>query len=138
MPAPFTGGCACGAIRYQCSTEPLMVVNCHCRDCQRSSGSTFSIGVAVPADSLTILKGEPKYYKVKADSGNTAQRGFCSECGSPLFAGNSNNPHIVAIKVGSLDDPSWSKPMIDIWTQSAQPWDYMNPEIPKVPTQPQM
>ena len=138
MAAPFTGGCACGAIRYECSTEPLMVVNCHCRDCQRSSGAAFSAGVVVPANSLTLRKGEPKYYRVTAESGNIAQRGFCNDCGSPLFAGNSNNAHVVAIKVGSIDDPSWCKPMVDIWTQSAQPWDYMNPDLPKMPTQPQM
>lgn len=138
MTAPFTGGCACSAIRYECSAEPLIVVNCHCRDCQRSSGVGFSTGVAVPANSLRLLKGEPTYYRSKADSGTAVQRGFCSECGSPLFAGNANNPHVVAIKIGSIDDPSWCKPMVDIWTQSAQPWDYMNPEIPKVATQPQM
>ena len=138
MAAPFTGGCACGAIRYECSAEPLIVVNCHCRDCQRARGSAFSTALAVPTDSLKLLQGEPKYYKVTADSGNIAHRGFCSECGSPVFAGNSNNAQIVAILVGSLDDPSWCTPMIDIWTQSAQPWDYMNPDIPKVSTQPPM
>lgn len=138
MTAPFTGGCGCGAIRYECSTEPLMAANCHCRDCQRSSGAAFSAVVVVPADSLKLLKGGPTYYRSKADSGTTVQRGFCSNCGSPLFAGNTNLPHIVSITVGSLDDPSWCKPMIDIWTQSAQPWDYMNPDIPKVSTQPQM
>ena len=138
MAAPLTGGCACGAIRYESSTQPLMVVNCHCRDCQRSSGAGSSTGVVVPADSLTLLKGTPTYYRVTAESGHTAHRGFCRDCGSPLFAGNSHNPHVVAIKIGSLDDPSWCKPMIDIWTQSAQPWDYMDPDLPKIPTQPQM
>lgn len=135
MAAPFTGGCACGAIRYECSAEPLMIGNCHCRDCQRSSGAAFSTGVVVPSDSLTLLKGEPKYHRVTMENGTTARRGFCAECGSPLFAGSSANPRTIAVKVGSLDDPSWCKPMVDIWTKSAQPWDYMNPELPKVPTQ---
>ena len=131
MAAPLTGGCACGAIRYESSTQPLMVVNCHCRDCQRSSGAGSSTGVVVPADSLTLLKGTPKYYRVTAESGNTAHRGFCSECGSPLFAGNSHNPHVVALKIGSLDDPSWFQPQMDIFVSDAQPWDQMNPAIPK-------
>ena len=87
---------------------------------------------------MKTLRRNPKYYRVRAESGNIAQRGFCSDCGAPLFAGNSNNPHLVAIKIGSLDDPSWCTPMIDIWTQSAQPWDYMNPALPKIATQPQM
>jgi hypothetical protein len=138
MGSAIIGGCACGAIRYECTTEPLMVVNCHCRDCQRSSGGACSSVVVVTADSLTLRKGDPRYYRVTAESGNIAQRGFCADCGSPLFAGNSNNPHVIALKLGSLDDPSWCQPMIDIWTQSAQPWDVMNPDIPKIPTQPVM
>jgi len=135
MAVPFTGGCACGAIRYECSAEPLMIGNCHCRDCQRSSGAAFSTGVVVPSSSLTLTQGTPKYYTVTADSGNTARRGFCNECGSPLFADSSATPHLIAIKVGSIDDPSWCKPTVDIWTQNAQPWDYMDPGLPKVPTQ---
>lgn len=138
MGTVLTGGCACGAIRYECTTDPLMVVNCHCRDCQRSSGGACSSVVVVTADSLALLTGEPKYYRVTAESGNPVQRGFCADCGSPLFAGNSNNPHVIAVKLGSLDDPSGYSPMIDIWTQSAQPWDSMNPDIPKIPTQPVM
>jgi hypothetical protein len=94
--------------------------------------------VVVPADSLTLLKGTPTYYRVTAESGHTAHRGFCRDCGSPLFAGNSHHPPVVAIKIGSLDDPSWGNPLIDIWTQSAQPWEYMDPDLPKIPTQPQM
>jgi len=136
MPAPFSGGCACGAIRYECSADPLVIVNCHCRDCQRASGGTYASAVVVLDASLTLLKGEPKHYVSKADSGSTVRRGFCAECGSPLFAGNTVHPEVLAIKVGSVDDPSWCSPMVDIWTASAQPWDYMNPELPKFPQQP--
>ena len=136
MPAPFSGGCACGAIRYECSAEPLIIANCHCRDCQRSSGRACSSVVVVLAASLKLLKGEAKYHLVKAESGNVVRRGFCSECGSPLFAGNSVHPEMLAIKVGSVDDPSWCAPMVDIWTASAQPCDCMNPELPKFPQQP--
>ena len=66
---PFTGGCACGAIRYECSCEPLLCWKCHCRDCQRSSGSAFAVVVIVPATAFKFTKGEPNYYAVKGKSG---------------------------------------------------------------------
>jgi hypothetical protein len=92
----------------------------------------------VPAASVKLLKGEAKYHSVKAASGRTARRGFCPDCGSPLFADNSSASGMMAIKAASLDDPSWFKPMADIWTASAQPWDYMNPELMKFSKEPQM
>lgn len=138
MPAPFSGGCACGAIRYECSVEPIVMGNCHCRDCQRSSGAGYSAAILVPNASVKLVKGEPKYHAVKAASGRTSRRGFCAECGSPLFADNSSGSGMMAIKAGSLDDPSWFKPMADIWTSSAQPWDHMNPDLMKFSKEPQM
>ena len=136
MPTPFTGGCACGAIRYACSAEPLFMGKCHCRDCQRASGSAFNATLAVPASALTITKGEPKYYTVTAESGNALSRGFCPECGSPLFGKPAEQADLIGIKAASLDDPSWFRPVLDIWTASAHPWDYMNPDLPKFEKQP--
>jgi hypothetical protein len=60
MDVPFFGGCACGAVRYECSAAPVAMVNCHCRDCQRAGGTGFSPTVVVPADSFRLLRGEPK------------------------------------------------------------------------------
>jgi hypothetical protein len=135
MAAPFSGGCACGAVRYECSAEPLMMGNCHCRDCQRASGGPFVSIVAVPKDALKIT-GDVKYHEVKADSGRPIKRGFCGKCGSRLF-GFSSAPFI-GVSAGSLDDPSWYSPSFDIYTSSAQPWDYMNPELAKFPKMPPM
>ncbi|MFY0522007.1 GFA family protein [Archangium gephyra] len=132
MPVPFTGGCACGAIRYECSAAPIAVLNCHCRNCQRASGTGHSTVAVVPADSLRLLHGTPRSHASTADSGNETRREFCAGCGSPLFA-RGGIPSFVAITAGSLDDPSGCVPTIDIWTQSAQPWDTMNPSLPKFP-----
>lgn len=137
MATPFTGGCMCGAVRYQCSAEPVMTGNCHCRDCQRASGGAFVSALAVPRSALTIT-GEVKYYDVKGDSGNTVSRGFCPECGARLFGRPAVVSDLIVIMAGSLDDPSWYKPSMDFYTASAQPWDYMNPELPKFPQMPQM
>ena len=82
MAAPFTGGCACGAVRYECSAEPLMMGNCHCRDCQRATGGPFVSILAVPKEALKIT-GEVKYHEVQGDSGNPIKRGFCAQLWLP-------------------------------------------------------
>ena len=137
MATPFTGGCMCGAVRYECSAEPVMAGNCHCRDCQRASGGAFVSALAVPRNALTIT-GEVKYYDVKGDSGNTVSRGFCPNCGARLFGRPAVASDLIVIMAGSLDDPSWYKPGMDFYTASAQPWDHMNPDLPKFPKMPQM
>lgn len=138
MPAPFSGGCLCGAIRYESRAAPLFSINCHCRDCQRTTGTAYAPVLAVPRDALSITQGEPTYYTSQSDSGETVSRGFCPECGSGIFSKLSANPDIVGLKAASLDDPSWFRPAVDIYTDSAQPWDVMNPDLPKVPKMPQM
>jgi hypothetical protein len=138
MATPFTGGCMCGAVRYECSAEPLVTANCHCRDCQRSSGSLFATVLLVPQAAVQVT-GDVRWFDVKADSGNMASRGFCPTCGSPLFGRPSGMPvALLGIRVTSLDNPSLYRPSMDIYTDSAQPWDYMNPDLPKVPKMPQM
>ena len=136
MPRPFSGGCACGAIRYECSADPTMSLNCHCRDCQRVSGSGSTSALVVPAAAFKLTKGEPKYHAVKAESGNMKHYGFCPECGSPLPGTIREKPNIVIIPAASLDDPSWHKPTAVFWTSSAQPWDYPNPTLQQFATEP--
>ena len=137
MATPFTGGCMCGAVRYECSAEPVMTGNCHCRDCQRASGGAFVSALAVPRNALKIT-GEVKYYDVKGDSGNTVSRGFCPNCGARLFGRPAVVSDLIVIMAGSLDDPSWYKLGMDFYTASAQPWAHMNPDLPKFPQMPQM
>ena len=81
---------------------------------------------------------EPKYFELTADSGQTTSRAFCPECGSRLFGQPGSRPDIVTIRVGSLDDPSKFQPDRDIYVASAQPWDYMNPDLPKFPKLPEV
>jgi hypothetical protein len=131
--ADFTGGCACGAIRYACSGHVKLSLNCHCRACQHASGSAFISGIIVASVTFTFTKGEPQYYHVTADSGTTTTRGFCARCGSPLIVRTAASPHTVAIAAGSLDEPSWHRPTVDIWVGSAQPWDVLNPALQQFP-----
>jgi hypothetical protein len=97
MSVQFSGGCACGAIRYQCSAEPVGMLNCHCRDCQRAAGGPFGSVIIVPLSAVEILSGSAKYHTVTADSGNLISRGFCPECGSPLFVKLAALPNVCAV-----------------------------------------
>lgn len=137
MPASFSGGCACGRVRYECRAEPLFSLNCHCRDCQRETGSAFAAVLAVPRAAFRLTQGSPKHFDVKADSGYMTRRVFCGECGSPLFGEPGSRTDMVTIRAGSLDDPSEFRPGQDIFTVSAQPWDHMNPGLPKAPRLPE-
>jgi hypothetical protein len=136
MSTPYSGGCACGLIRYKCSAAPVMSVNYHCRDCQRASGSAYAADIVLSKFAWQLLSGTPKYFEKNAASGNTVKRGFCGDFGSPLFVTEDVAPDIITINVGSLDDPSWYTPTCDWWTKSAQPWDHMNPSIEKLDAQP--
>ena len=92
---------------------------------------------AVPANAVSIA-GAVKYHDSRADSGHTFSRGFCPACGSRVFGKSSGFPQFLLITAGSLDDPSRFKPAMDFFTASAQPWDYMNPALPKFPRQPKL
>jgi len=136
MTALRTGGCLCGAVRYESAGEPLFSLLCHCGDCQHQSGSAYVAAMRVPATGFRITKGEPKLYVSSSDAGNRVTRAFCPECGCPLFIRVSARPDIVGLRVGSLDDPSEFRPEADIFVKSAQPWDHMDPDLPKHQTYP--
>jgi hypothetical protein len=126
------GGCACGAIRYRFSGDPLFAVNCHCRDCQRETGSAFAPILGVAAAGFELLRGEPRFHDLIANSGFLTRRAFCSDCGSRLYGLPQSNTDLVTIRAGSLDAPSIYRPTADIFVSRAQPWDAMDPALPKV------
>jgi hypothetical protein len=105
--------------------------NCHCRDCQQATGSAYFAAVAVKACDFKLEKGEPSWFERTADRGHVVRRGFCRDCGSPLFLVNGARQGAMVLYAGSLDDPSWYRPSRDIFVKSAQPWDLMHPELPK-------
>jgi hypothetical protein len=132
MAEKLSGGCACGAVRYEVEAEPVVMLNCHCRDCQRASGSGYAAIVVVPKTAVR-LNGELRFHKVVGDNGKAVERGFCPACGSPIATALEKLPDILGLQAGSLDDPSRHRPAMDIFTASAQPWDHMSAETRKVP-----
>jgi hypothetical protein len=114
-----TGGCRCGAIRYQVDGPPVASVACHCRDCQYVSGGAENVSMVFHRSGFALVHGEPKIFKAKPTSGGSF---FCSTCGVHVFSQPDSRPDLVAIKVGSLDDRSNFKVQMDIWMKSAPPW----------------
>lgn len=130
MDQVLEGGCLCGAIRYECQGAPAFSGNCHCRDCQRSSGGAFTPAMFFP-DSAVRIKGNPKSYESTADSGHRIWRLFCPDCGSQLFSKLEILQDMIGLRAGTLDDPSAFHPKLDMYTASAPCWDFMNPDLPK-------
>lgn len=121
MAAPYTGGCQCGSVRYVVATEPIRVIVCHCKECQRQSASAFGMSMPVKKDGLSIT-GVTKQFTRMADSGNEVTGVFCPECGVRIYHALGSAPDVASIKPGTLDDTSWLRPDTFIWMKSAQGW----------------
>ena len=122
----LTGRCLCGAVTYECNTEPKSVTYCHCDTCRRMTGSAFNVGVGVPAEELRVV-GEVRGYTATDRPDKPAIREFCPNCGSPLF---TRYPKMVFIKAGTLDDSANLIPTRQIWTDLAVPWHRISAGLP--------
>lgn len=116
----LTGGCQCGAVRYQISAEPVAVYVCHCRECQRQSASAFGISVIVPADALAVTQGVVKTWRRPTDSGRVLDCMFCVVCGSRIHHTTPGGT-TVSVKGGSLDQPMDVAAAVHIWTSRKLP-----------------
>ena len=117
-----TGGCLCGAVRYEFHAEPKHCVACHCRDCQYVSGGAPAYAMIMQAADVVVTRGTLKEFWIVSAGRNRIARLFCDTCGTPVFARNEKHPEFLPIRVGTLDDPSRFRIEANIWTQSAQPW----------------
>ncbi len=128
----ITGGCLCGAVRYQ-ADEPLQSPDssyyCHCRMCQKLSGSAFVIGIKVRKTSFSITFGEVKFYK----SSIIAERGFCANCGSRLIYRPSKTDWL-GIDTGTLDHPELALPKYHTGIENQLPWLTIQDELPRMRT----
>ena len=136
MKLPITGGCSCGAIRYECSAKPLFSWNCHCRDCQRASGSAYCPVMYVPKAALKITGSTLKYARLHAESGRLVERGLCAECGSNLFILAELVPDMQGLWAGSLDDPNVFQAQINVWARSAPKWSQLDPHLKRLEVAP--
>ena len=127
MPNPITGGCLCGKIRYTVSQSVEKIIACHCTHCQKASGAGASHNALVPRSAVSFTAGTPKLFADTAQSGNTLNRYFCGDCGSPIYSQRAKLPEMMVLKVGTLDAPGDMKLVMNIWTSSARPWMHIDP-----------
>ncbi|MGI9406314.1 MAG: GFA family protein [Hyphomicrobiaceae bacterium] len=116
-----TGRCQCGDVRFECPDEPDELYVCHCRECQRQSGSAFGISFITRWDDLRLTQGEPQHWTRPTDSGGTVQCAFCPSCGSRLWHRPDDADDIVSIKGGTLDQPVDVSAATHIWTTRKMP-----------------
>jgi hypothetical protein len=128
-------GCLCGAVRIAIDAEPLGARQCWCRLCQYLSAGGSSVNAVFPADAVRT-EGEVRWRVDTADSGNVMRRGFCPECGTPLFSKSDARPNLVIVRAGALDDPNLIAPQAVIWTSEAPEWACFDPALPQVERQP--
>lgn len=113
---PMTGGCQCGAVRYELAGAPVALYVCHCRECRKQSASAFGISVIVRSADLHLVQGAPRSWSRPADSGNIVHCHFCPDCGSRLWHGDREREAEISVKGGSLDRPVDLGAAIHIWT----------------------
>jgi len=120
------GGCFCGAVRYRVTAPFAAAAACHCRKCQYGSGGGPNYVALTSREAFELVGGAPTRHVSRADSGADVARVFCGDCGTPLWSDSPNVPFL-AVRAGSLDDPSGLAPALHIWTEAAQPWHAVTP-----------
>jgi hypothetical protein len=128
MTEPYTGGCACGAIRYEVSAEPAMMNYCQCRQCQRESGNGHGAHVTFVGAAVTVT-GEASTWQSIGEGGTRKDRAFCPTCGNPVYITLPDMPEVFVASAASLDDPGRYQPQLVMWTAAGQKWDRLNPAL---------
>ena len=133
--AKLTGGCQCGAVRYEADGPAAFAAHCQCSDCKKSSGAGHVTAAGWP-ESAVIFTGETKTYASKADSGVMARRDFCPKCGGRIAFRSDTFAGMVLLMAGSLDDPSEIAPGAALYEKRHAAWDHFDPALPRPPGMP--
>jgi hypothetical protein len=131
----YTGGCLCGAVRYEAEGEPLFAGHCYCADCRKASGSGFVPFMGF-ASSAVRFSGQTRQFRSKSFRGNAAVRNSCPVCGSLVFGGEVGRDGSHTIYAGSLDDPSCFRPKFAIFVRDRPAWATMPPDLTTFETMP--
>lgn len=132
-----SGQCLCGDVKIAVHGVPVRMAQCHCKDCQRASG-TGHVSNAIFNDTDVTVTGETKSFTVTTDNGNAYSRHFCPTCGARMFGTNTGRPGMVVVHVGILDDTSWFEPEVVLYTRTRPHWDLITDAVPTFETAPPM
>lgn len=128
-----TGGCTCRKVRFRLTSEPMFVHCCHCRWCQRESGSAFAINALIEADRVELLTGMPEVIDTPSNSGNGQRISRCPDCRVALWSNYSGAGDLARfVRVGTLDNPDLLPPDIHIFTSTKVPWVVLPADKPAV------
>jgi hypothetical protein len=130
MEKPLDGGCACGAVRYRLLAAPMLVHCCHCRDCQRQTGSAFVINALIETEKIALLAGAPEPVPVPTDSGRPHDIYRCPTCRVAVWSDYGRRPALRFVRVGTLDEPGALPPDVHIYTRSRLPWVTLPAGVP--------
>ena len=122
MSESYEGGCACAAVRYRMISEPMFVHCCHCRDCQRQTGTAFVINALIEADRVTLLGDEPVRFEMPTESGRPHGIYRCPACGTAVWSEYGGVSKLRFVRVGTLDEPGALAPDVHIYVRSRLPW----------------
>jgi hypothetical protein len=130
---PLEGGCTCRALRYRMTSKPLFVHCCHCRWCQRETGTAFALNAMIETDRVLLLQGQPEVVHTPSLSGIGQKIWRCPTCRIAVWSNYGGAGDAVRfVRVGTLDEPDRLPPDIHIFTESKQPWVALPPDIPAV------
>jgi hypothetical protein len=130
----FDGGCTCRVVRYRMTSPPLFVHCCHCRWCQRETGTAFALNALIEADRVTLLQGEVQVVDTPSYSGRGQWISRCPRCHIAVWSNYAGAGEAIRfVRVGTLDEPDRFPPGIHIYTASKQPWVVIPPGVPVVP-----
>ena len=130
MPDALEGGCACGAVRYRLASPPMFVHCCHCRDCQRQTGSAFVLNALIEADRVALLSGDVKEITVPTESGRGQKIYRCASCEIAVWSVYGGIDKLRFVRVGTLDDPAALTPDVHIYVRSKLPWVKLPEGVP--------
>jgi hypothetical protein len=132
MSFPVEGGCDCRYIRYQLTSAPLFVNCCHCRWCQRETGSAFVLNANIEADRVVLVAGEPQMIETPTQSGYAQIIARCPKCWVAVWSHYASaGPVTRFVRVGTLDDPDLFPPQAHVFVASKQPWVVLSPGVPQ-------
>ncbi len=134
MPDTLEGGCACEALRYRLASPPMFVHCCHCRDCQRQTGSAFVLNALIEADRVALLSGNPDETILPTDSGRQQKVYRCPACKTAVWSVYGGVDKLRFVRVGTLDDPAALKPDVHIYVRSKLPWITLPEGVPAFET----
>ena len=134
--AEFTGKCLCGHVSYKSHVKPILILNCHCEDCRRSTGAVYGTNVMVAEDQLEI-HGEVSIFEHKAKSDNTMTKRFCPNCGTLMFGNSSGRTNVVSIRAGTVDQTDIIQPVMNVFVDSKVTSTPVHDDLPQASEMPQ-